>query len=134
MIAVTGAKASGRSGVSPTRDAGGDGLQDRKTSCAFQSQAPRWELWSNGFDDENHYREIYAVGPSTPIPLRVAAIHLLAAAWKATYNHEPWYRVGREGLVSADEIDAVFEMLFPEPANAEPESPSAAATEETTHE
>lgn len=94
---------------------------------------PGWELWSDGYDDENHYREIYAVGPNIRIPHKVAAIHLHAAAWKATYDHEPWYRVGREGLISADEIDAIFEMLFPALTNAESESPSAVAIEETTH-
>lgn len=99
----------------------------------FRRKYPGWELWSDGFDDENHYREIYAVGSNKRIPHKVAAIHLLAAAWKATFDHQPWYMVGGEGLVSADEIHAIFDMLFPAPANAEPESPSAAATEETAH-
>lgn len=101
----------------------------------FSRKHARWELWSDGHSDEGSCREVYAIGPAMRIPPKVAAIHLLAAAWKDTYDSEPWYIVLREGLVSDDEIQAIFDMLFPAPAGAttvEPDEPETLTTEETS--
>jgi hypothetical protein len=111
----------------------------------FSRKHSRWELWSDGHSDEGPCREVYAIGPAMKIPPKVAAIHLLAAAWKDTYDSEPWYVVLKPGLVSEDEVDAIFAMLFPDLTGAttaepeetetpttEPEMPETPTTEETS--
>ena len=47
-----------------------------------------------------------------PIPPKIAAIYLLGALWKEDCDR--FTRVTTEGLLSADEMDAVFRMVHPE--------------------